>query len=135
MRRRLDTARQPPRGAAGAGAVTPDLEARGDTSGALALGARAYELATAHDELARAARGTPIASPLFVGHDGIPYKRAYAAIGAPGDVAGFVAVEGNADYPATLAAFRRSLVLAGLGALAVVLALTVWRWRAGSRAR
>ena len=60
------------------------------------------------------------------GHDGIPYKRAYAAIGEPGDVAGFVAVEGNADYPATLASFRRSLISAGLVALMAVLALTLW---------
>jgi hypothetical protein len=107
-------------------AVTPALEARGDTADALALGARAYELAADRAELARAASGAPAASPLFVGHDGVPYKRAYAAVGPPGDVAGFVAVEGNADYPATLAAFRRSMLLAGLAALAAVLALTLW---------
>ena len=85
-------------------AVTPELETRGDTSAALALGAHAYELDADRAEIARAARGTPTASPLFVGHDGVPYKRAYAAVGEPGDVAGFVAVEGNADYPAALAA-------------------------------
>jgi signal transduction histidine kinase len=125
VRRRLESAR----GRLGVRrvlAVTPDLDARGDTSGALALGARAHELAADRAEIARAARGTPTASPLFVGHDGIPYKRAYAAVGDPEEVAGFLVVEAPADYPATLAAFRRSLVLAGVGALAAVLALTVW---------
>jgi signal transduction histidine kinase len=107
-------------------AVTPDLEARGDTAGALALGAHAYEIDSDRAELGRAARGTPAASPLFVGHDGIPYKRAYAAVGDAEDIAGFVVVEAAADYPATLAAFRRSLITAGLGALAAVLALTIW---------
>jgi signal transduction histidine kinase len=125
VRRRLDSARTR-LGVRRVLAVTPELEARGDTSGALGLGARAYELAPARAELALAATGVPSASPLFVGHDGIPYKRAYASIGDPGDVAGFVAVEGNADYPATLAAFRRSLISAGLVALAAVLALTFW---------
>jgi signal transduction histidine kinase len=125
VRRRLESAR----GRLGVRrvlAVTPELDARGDTAGALALGARAHELAADRAEIARAARGTPTASPLFVGHDGIPYKRAYAAVGDPGEVAGFVVVEAPADYPATLAAFRRSLVVAGLGALGAVLALTVW---------
>jgi signal transduction histidine kinase len=125
VRRRLELAKER-LGVRRALAVTPDLEARGDTSGALPLGARAYEIAADRVELGRAAGGSPAASPLFVGHDGVPYKRAYAAVGEPGDVAGFVAVEAPADYPATLAAFRRSLILAGLGALAAVLALTVW---------
>ncbi len=107
-------------------AVTPDLQARGDTAGALALGARAYELASDQLEIDRALRGTPAASPLFVGHDGVPYERAYAAVGEGGDVAGVVAVEGSADYPAALAAFRRSMVLAGIAALAAVLVITNW---------
>jgi signal transduction histidine kinase len=59
--------------------------------------------------------------------------RAYAAIGETGDLAGFIAVEGNADYPAALAAFRRSVLLAGLAALALVLLLTVWLARRISR--
>jgi signal transduction histidine kinase len=125
VRRRLEAAREH-LGVRRVLAVTPDLEARGDTAGTLALGARAYELASDRVEIARAAGGAPAASPLFVGHDGVPYKRAYAAIGDPGDLGGLIAVEGNADYPATLAAFRRSLWLAGLAALAAVLALTVW---------
>ena len=80
-------------------AVSPELESRGDTSGALPLGAHAYELDADRPEIERAARGTPTASPLFVGHDGVPYKRAYAAVGEAGDIAGFIAVEGNADHP------------------------------------
>ena len=125
VRRRLETARER-LDVRRVLAVTPELEARGDTAGVLTLGARAYELASDRAEIARAAHGTPTASPLFVGHDGVPYKRAYAAVGEPGDLAGLVAVEGNADYQSTLAAFRRSLLLAGLAALAAVLALTVW---------
>jgi len=114
-------------------AVTPDLEARGDTSSALPLGAHAYELDADRAEIARALGGRPSASPLFVGHDGVPYKRAYAAIGEPGDVGGVIAVEGNADYPAVLATFRRSLMRTGVGALLAVLALTVWLSRRISR--
>jgi hypothetical protein len=107
-------------------AVTPELETRGDTSAVLALGAHAYELDADRAEIARAAGGTPTASPLFVGHDGVPYKRGYAAVGDGSDVAGIVAVEGAADYPAVLAAFRRSMIRTGVGALLAVLLLTVW---------
>jgi signal transduction histidine kinase len=107
-------------------AVTPDLEARGDTAGTLALGAHAYELDADHAEIARALAGTPASSPLFVGHDGVSYERAYAAVGEPGDVGGLIAVEGDADYPAALAAFRRSMLLAGLGAAGGVLLVTLW---------
>jgi signal transduction histidine kinase len=125
VRRRLDIAR----GRLGVRrvlAVTPELGARGDSAGALQLGARAYELEADRPEIARALAGTPAASPLFVGHDGVPYKRAYAAVGEPGEPAGLVAVEGNADYPAILAAFRRSMILAGILAAIGVLALTAW---------
>ena len=68
--------------------------------------------------------GTPAASPLFIGHDGLPYKRAYAVVGEPGAVAGFIAVEGDAEYDALLRAFRRRLLLAGGLALCAVFALT-----------
>jgi signal transduction histidine kinase len=105
-------------------AVAPDLTARGDTAAILPLGAVAYELGADRAELERAARGVPAASPLFVGHDGVPYKRAYAAIGEPGAAAGFVAVEGSASYFAALAAFRRWMIAAGAIALGAVLALT-----------
>jgi signal transduction histidine kinase len=105
-------------------AVTADLSARGDTAGALALGSMAYELGADKAELERARGGTPTASPLFVGHDGVPYKRAYAAIGESGAPTGFIAVEGSADYFTQLAAFRHWLLLAGALALLAVLALT-----------
>ncbi|HXJ21394.1 MAG TPA: HAMP domain-containing sensor histidine kinase [Polyangia bacterium] len=107
-------------------AVTPELEARGDTAGVLALGAHAYELDADHAEIARALLGTPASSPLFLGHDGVSYERAYAAVGDPGDVAGLIAVEGDAEYPAVLAAFRRSMLLAGLAAAGGVLLVTLW---------
>jgi signal transduction histidine kinase len=105
-------------------AVAADLTGRGDTAGTLALGAAAWELGADKAEIERARGGVPAASPLFVGHDGLPYKRAYAAVGEPGAVAGLVAVEGNADYYVALAAFRHRLLLAGALALLAVLALT-----------
>jgi len=125
VRRRLEAARGR-MGVRRVLAVTPELEARGDTSSALALGAHAYELDADRAEIARAVGGVPAASPLFVGHDGVPYKRAYAAVGDAGDVAGLVAVEGAADYPAALAALRRSMIRTGVVALLAVLLLTVW---------
>ena len=126
VRRRLQAARAR-LGVRRVVAVTPDLEARGDTAGLLALGAHAYELDADRAEIADALAGLPASSPLFVGHDGVSYERAYAAVGDPGgDVAGLVAVEGDADYPAALAAFRRSMLLAGLTAAAGVLIVTLW---------
>lgn len=105
-------------------AVGTDLGGRGDTAKRLSLGATAYELGADKAELERAARGTPASSPLFLGHDGVWYKRGYAAVGEPGHVAGFIAVEGDADYQQVLAAFRKRLLLAGGIALLAVLALT-----------
>jgi signal transduction histidine kinase len=132
VRRRLEAARAR-LGVRRVLAVTPDLEARGDTSAAVALGAHAYELDADRPEIARALGGTPAASPLFVGHDGVPYKRAYAVVGEAGDVGGVVAVEGNADYPAVLSAFRRSLLRTAVVALLAVLLLTIWLSRRISR--
>src|SRR4051812_906460 len=132
VRRRLEAARLR-LGVRRVLAVTPNLETRADTSSALPLGAHAYELDADRAEIARAMGGAPTASPLFIGHDGVPYKRAYAAVGEPGDAAGIVAVEGNADYPAALAALRRSMIRTGLGALLAVLALTAWLARRISR--
>jgi signal transduction histidine kinase len=88
------------------------------------LGAAAHELGADAVELERAGRELrAVASPLFWGHDGRPYKRAYAPVlGPSGAAVGFVVVEGSADYFEPLAAFRRrSLLAAGLGLLAVVL--------------
>jgi signal transduction histidine kinase len=127
VRRKLEAARER-LGVRRVVAVAADLGARGDTQGTLRLGATAHELSADRAELERARGGTPTASPLFVGHDGLPYKRAYAVIGAPGagqSIAGFIAVEGSADYFNALAAFRRQLIAAGGLALLAVLALTV----------
>jgi signal transduction histidine kinase len=123
VRRRLEAARER-LGVRRVMAVAGDLTGRGDTAGTLALGAAAYELGADKAEIDRAIAGVPAASPLFVGHDGLPYKRAYAAVGEPGVVAGLIAVEGNADYYVALAVFRHRLLLAGGLALLAVLALT-----------
>jgi signal transduction histidine kinase len=123
VRRKLEAARDK-LGVRRVIAVAADLTGRGDTAGALALGATAYELGADRAELESAREGKPTASPLFVGHDGVPYKRAYAAVGEAGAPAGFIAVEGSADYYAGLAAFRHRLLAAGALALLAVLALT-----------
>ena len=102
-----------------------DLIASVDTAGRVAPGASAYELGADRLELGRAAGGHPTASPLFIGHDEVPYKRGYAAILDGATVLGFAVVEANADYLIPLAAFRRRLLLAGTLALVAVLALTV----------
>jgi signal transduction histidine kinase len=98
--------------------VARDLTGRGDTEGLVALGARAHELGADVGEIERAMAGRPISSPLFWGHDGRPYKRAYANVGS----AGVVVVEGSADYFQELAAFRKRLLAGGLvGAGLIVL--------------
>src|SRR3569623_1238460 len=108
----------------GSGAGT-DLIASVDTAGRIAPGGSAYELGAERLELGRAAAGQPAASPLFTGHDQVPYKRGYAAIQDGATVVGFAVVEANADYLIPLAAFRRRLLLAGTLALVAGLALTV----------
>jgi signal transduction histidine kinase len=123
VRRKLDAARAR-LGVRRVVAVAADLTARGDTTGALALGASAYELGADKAEIERARSGIPSASPLFVGHDGRPYKRAYAAVGDAGDAAALIAVEGDADYYVALAAFRHRLLFAGALALLAVLGVT-----------
>lgn len=107
--------------------VSPELIARADSDGRLAAGAQAHEFGTDRLELARAASGHPAASLSFVGHDGLTYKRGYAAVGAPSPsgVAGFAVVEASADYFVPLRAFRRQLILGGIAALALVMAVTV----------
>jgi signal transduction histidine kinase len=104
--------------------VARDLTGRGDTDGRVALGARAHELAADAPEIDRAAVGGPAASLLFVGHDGLPYKRAYARVGPVGQVAGFAVVEASADYLTSLARFRRWLVVAGTLGLALIVVAT-----------
>jgi signal transduction histidine kinase len=107
--------------------VARDLGGRADTEGRIALGARAHELGADAVEMERAAAAfAPAASPLFWGHDALPYKRAYAPVGAPGAVAGFVVVEGSADYFASLAEFRRWMLAAGALGLGAVVIVTVF---------
>jgi signal transduction histidine kinase len=104
--------------------VARDLTGRGDTDGLVALGAPAHELGADQVEMDRAAAGTPSSSPLFLGRDGRAYKRAYARVGV--EVAGFVVVEGSAQYFRRLAAFRRWLVAGGALCLALIVALTAF---------
>lgn len=105
--------------------VSRDLIARVDSDGRIAVGAVAHELGADKLELARAAAGYPTASPLFMGHDHLPYKRGYAAIGGSAGVVGFAVVEASADYFVPLGVFRRQLILGGTAALAIVLLVTV----------
>lgn len=105
--------------------VSRDLIGRADTDGRLVIGAEAHELGADRLELARARAGHPTASPLFIGHDRLPYKRGYAAIGDPPGVIGFAVVEANADFFVPLRAFRRQLITGGAAAMVVVLLVTV----------
>ena len=119
--------------------VTRGLIGRVDTAGLIAPGTEAHELGADRLELDRAASGHPTASPLFVGHDGVAYKRGYAAIGgagtpgAEGGVTGFAVVEASADYFVPLASLRRRLVVAGAIALGLMLVVTMASARRISR--
>lgn len=104
--------------------VAADLGARADSDGTLTLGAQAHELGADAPELEQAGQGQPSASPLFVGRDGLPYKRGYARIGDP--AAGYAVVEASAQYLEALAAFRRWLFLGGLGGVAIIVVLAAW---------
>ena len=101
--------------------VARDLTGRGDTDGLVALGAPAHELGADAPEIERARRGLPAASPLFMGHDGRPYKRGYASVGA----AGLVVVEGSADYFQELASFRKRLLAGGLAGAGLIVIFAV----------
>ncbi len=123
LRRRLEQARDQ-LGVRRVMLVAQDLTGRGDTEGVVALGARAHEIGADAPEIERASAGRPSASPLFWGRDGLPYQRGYARVG--GDApAGFVVVEGSADYFTPLAAFRRKLVLGGAAGAALVVLFSV----------
>jgi signal transduction histidine kinase len=106
--------------------VAADLTGRGDSDGRIPLGAVAHELRVDAVEIERAARGVPVASPLFLGGDGRPYKRAYAAIGAgagdpPGTKpVGYAVVEASADTLAALGRLRRNSLLAGGAGLGLI---------------
>jgi signal transduction histidine kinase len=102
--------------------VARDLTVRADSEGALPLGAQAHELGADAPELERAGDGQPTASPLFVGRDGLPYKRGYARVGETG----FAVVEASAQYLEALAAFRRWLVVGGVVSLGMIVVLAGW---------
>src|SRR5918911_1541329 len=79
--------------------IAADLTGRGDSEGRIPLGGLAHEFQADAVEIERAAAGVPAASLLFLGDDGRPYKRAYAAItdGASSKPVGFAVVEASAD--------------------------------------
>jgi signal transduction histidine kinase len=104
--------------------VARDRTARADSDGALALGAVANELGADTPEIEKASLGQATASPLFIGRDGLPYKRGYARIGNP--AAGFAVVEASAQYLDALAAFRRYLAVGGGACLALIVVLAAW---------
>jgi len=105
--------------------VARDLTARADSENALPLGAQAHELGADAPEIERAGMGQATASPLFIGRDGLPYKRGYARVGETG----FAVVEASAQYLDALAAFRRWLVVGGIVSLVMIGALAAWMSR------
>ncbi|HEX7509137.1 MAG TPA: HAMP domain-containing sensor histidine kinase [Polyangia bacterium] len=102
--------------------VARDLTVRADSENALPLGAQAHELGADAPEIERASEGLATASPLFVGRDGLPYKRGYARVGETG----FAVVEASAQYLDALAAFRRWLVVGGIVSLGMIAVLAAW---------
>jgi signal transduction histidine kinase len=116
--------------------VAADLTGRGDSDGLIPLGGVAHELRVDAVEIERAARGTPVASPLFLGKDGRPYMRAYAAIFPQGthlDPAappqarpvGYAVVEASADTIAALGRLRRNIFVVGAVGLGVIVIVGV----------
>jgi signal transduction histidine kinase len=104
--------------------VAHDLTARADSDNRLPLGAQAHEIGADAPEIEKARLGGATASPLFVGRDGLPYKRGYARIGNP--ATGFAVVEASAAYLQALATFRHWLVLGGAISLAILVVLAAW---------
>ena len=104
--------------------VARDLTVRADSERALALGANAHELGADLPEIERAGLGQATASPLFVGRDGLPYKRGYARIGDP--PAGYAVVEASAEYLGALAVYRRYLVFGSAAGLSLIVLLAAW---------
>ena len=102
--------------------VARDLTVRADSENVLPLGAQAHELGADALEIEKAGEGLATASPLFVGRDGVPYKRGYARVGDTG----FAVVEASAQYLDALAAFRRWLVLGGIISLGMIAILAAW---------
>ena len=102
--------------------VARDLTLRADSENLLPLGAKAHELGADAPEIEKAGLGQATASPLFIGRDGLPYKRGYARVGATG----YAVVEASAQYLEALAAFRRWLVAGGLFSIIMIAVLAAW---------
>jgi signal transduction histidine kinase len=102
--------------------VARDLTLRADSDNLLPLGAQAHELGADAPEIEKAGMGQSTASPLFVGRDGLPYKRGYARVGTTG----YAVVEASAQYLEALASFRRWLVAGGIISLGMIVVLAVW---------
>jgi signal transduction histidine kinase len=102
--------------------VARDLTVRADSDGTLALGAQAHELGADAPEIEKAGSGQATSSPLFIGRDGLPYKRGYARVGETG----FAMVEASAQYLDALALFRRWLVVGGIVSLVLIVLLAAW---------
>ncbi len=102
--------------------VARDLTVRADSENVLPLGAPARELGADAPEIEKAGAGQATASPLFIGRDGLPYKRGYARVGGTG----FAMVEASAEYLDALALFRRWLVVGGIVSLAMIVVLAAW---------
>jgi signal transduction histidine kinase len=112
--------------------VARDLTGRGDTEHLVALGAAAHELGADRTEIERASTGALAGSLLFWGRDGRPYQRGYARVGHS-PPAGFVVVEGSAQYFAQLASFRHWLLAGGALFSVFIAALATWLSRRISR--
>ena len=112
--------------------VARDLTGRGDTERLVALGATAHELGADRMEIERASKGALVGSLLFWGQDGRPYQRGYARVGGT-PPAGFVVVEGSAQYFAQLATIRRWLLAGGAIFGVFIAALAVWLSRRMTR--
>ncbi len=100
----------------------PDGSSRCDTR-ELPIGERYYKLDADRSELRTVFAGTPAASVLFKGRDGMLYKSGYAPLGQPAAFA--VGVDGAASLYEQLAGFRRTLVLVGAGGTLAVVALSM----------
>jgi signal transduction histidine kinase len=102
--------------------IALDRTIRADSDGRLPLGGMAHEIGADLPEIERARKGEPASAPLFWGHDGLPYKRGYAAVGQ----AGFVVVEASAEYLQALASFRRWLLIGAMICIVFIIATTTW---------
>jgi signal transduction histidine kinase len=100
--------------------------ARCDSAGEVPIGKPIYRLAADRTELRAVFQGVAQPSVLFRGRDGQLYKSGYAPLrGEDGLVHFAVGVDGAASLYEQLGAFRRTVVLVGIGGTLVVVALSV----------